>query len=76
MTLQVAPDPVCIAAEGMLWGAGTAHRFLQRTMIFSDDAGRFAIARHALCAVHAKRLVHKCCAFSGLIVPRNGVSTG
>ena len=28
-------------------------------MILSDDAGQFAIDRHALCWVHAERLVHK-----------------
>ena len=28
-------------------------------MIVSDDAGQFAVGRHALCWVHAERLVHK-----------------
>ena len=28
-------------------------------MILSDDAGQFALDRHALCWVHAERLVHK-----------------
>ena len=28
-------------------------------MILSDDAGRFALGHHALCWVHAERLVHK-----------------
>ncbi len=62
--LHVTPDPVCIATEGALWGAVTAHGFLQQTVIVSDDAGQFAIARHALCWVHAERLVHKLDAFS------------
>ncbi|MGH6853031.1 MAG: IS66 family transposase, partial [Methylocella sp.] len=62
--LHVTPDPVCIATEGALWGAVTAHGFLQQTVILSDDAGQFAIARHALCWVHAERLVHKLDAFS------------
>ncbi|MGH8322623.1 MAG: IS66 family transposase, partial [Steroidobacteraceae bacterium] len=62
--LRVTPDPVCIATEGALWGAVTAHGFLQQTVILSDDAGQFAIARHALCWIHAERLVHKLDAFS------------
>ena len=62
--LHVTPDPVCIATEGALWGAVTAHGFLQQTVVISDDAGQFAIARHALCWIHAERLVHKLDAFS------------
>lgn len=62
--LHVTPDPVCIATEGALWGAVIAHGFLQQTVIISDDAGQFAIARHALCWIHAERLVHKLDAFS------------
>ena len=29
------------------------------TVIVSDDAGQFAVGRHALCWIHAERLVHK-----------------
>ena len=29
------------------------------TVIVSDGAGQFNIARHALCWVHAERLIHK-----------------
>jgi Transposase IS66 family len=57
--LQVTPDPVCIATEGALWGAVTARGFLQNAVIVSDDAGQFAVGQHALCWVHAERLVHK-----------------
>jgi hypothetical protein len=64
--LQVAPDPVCIATEGALWGAVTDHGFLRDAVIVSDDAGQFNIARHALCWVHAERLVHKLDAFTDL----------
>jgi hypothetical protein len=32
---------------------------LPDTVILSDDAGQFALARHALCWVHAERLVHQ-----------------
>lgn len=57
------PDPVRIASEGALWGA-LADR-LGETVILSDDAGQFNIGRHALCRVHAERLVHKLDAFCG-----------
>jgi len=57
--LTVAPDPVQIATEGALWGSIQSHDFLRETVIVSDDAGQFAIGRHALCWVHAERLVHK-----------------
>jgi hypothetical protein len=57
--LQVTPDPVGIATEGALWGAVTAHGFLRDAVVLSDDAGQFNVGRHALCWVHAERLVHK-----------------
>lgn len=57
--LKVHPDPVMVATEGALWGAVTAHGFLKDTVIVSDDAGQFNVGEHALCWVHAERLVHK-----------------
>jgi hypothetical protein len=57
--LTVAPDPVRIATEGAVWGSVKAHGLLPNAVILSDDAGQFAIDRHALCWVHAERLVHK-----------------
>jgi hypothetical protein len=57
--LSVAPNPVRVATEGALWGSIQAHRLLPDTVVLSDDAGQFAIGRHALCWVHAERLVHK-----------------
>ena len=33
-------------------------------MVLSDDAGQFNVGRHALCWVHAERLVHKLDAFT------------
>ena len=57
--LKVTPDPVCIATEGALWGSVKAHGFLPDTVIVSDDAGQFDVGLHALCWVHAERLVHK-----------------
>jgi hypothetical protein len=57
--LKVTPDPVRVATEGALWGSVQAHEFLCDAVVLSDDAGQFNIGRHALCWVHAERLVHK-----------------
>jgi hypothetical protein len=57
--LTVTPDPVRIATEGAVWGSVKAHGLLPDTVILSDDAGQFALDHHALCWVHAERLVHK-----------------
>ena len=57
--LPVTPNPVKTATEGALWGSIQAHEFLRETVIVSGDAGQFAIAEHALCWIHAERLVHK-----------------
>jgi len=57
--VAVIQDPVPIATEGAQWGSIHAHGFLLDAVILSDDAGQFAIGRHALCWVHAERLVHK-----------------
>jgi hypothetical protein len=57
--LKVAPDPVLIASEGALWGAIRHQGRLPDTVIVSDDAGQFRVGLHALCWVHAERLVHK-----------------
>src|SRR5689334_8257077 len=57
--LTATPDPVRIATEGAVWGSIKAHGLLPDTVILSDDAGQFALDRHALCWAHAERLVHK-----------------
>jgi hypothetical protein len=57
--LTVIQDPVTIATEGAQWGSLHAHGFLRDAVVLSDDAGQFAVGRHALCWVHAERLVHK-----------------
>jgi hypothetical protein len=57
--LEVTPDPVRVATEGALWGAVAAHGFLNEAVIVSDDAGQFNVGEHALCWIHAERLVHK-----------------
>src|ERR1019366_3223777 len=57
--LKVAPDPVLIASEAALWGAIRHQGLLPDTVIVSDDAGQFRVGAHALCWIHAERLVHK-----------------
>jgi len=57
--LRVAPDPVRVASEGALWGAIVAEDRLANSVVLSDDAGQFHVGVHALCWVHAERLVHK-----------------
>jgi Transposase IS66 family len=57
--LAVIQDPVQIATEGAQWGSIHAHGFLSDGVLLSDDAGQFAVGRHALCWVHAERLVHR-----------------
>jgi hypothetical protein len=57
--LDVTPDPVRVATEAALWGSVQAHQFLCEGVVLSDDAGQFNIGHHALCWVHAERLVHK-----------------
>ena len=64
--LKVLPDPVMIATEGALWGAVLAHGFVDGTVILSDDAGQFNVGEHALCWVHAERLIHKLDTFTAV----------
>jgi hypothetical protein len=56
---QIEPDPVAVATEGALWGAIKAHGLLAQTVVVSDGAGQFRLADHALCWVHAERLIHR-----------------
>ena len=62
--LKTNPDPTQVATEGALIGAILAHGFLAMAVILSDDAGQFNVLYHALCWVHAERLVHKLDAFN------------
>ena len=57
--LTVTPNPVQLATEDALWGSVQSHRFLCDAVVLSDDAGQFNVGRHALCWIHAERLVHK-----------------
>jgi len=62
--MDITPSPVRVATEAALWGSVQAHTFIRDTVMLSDDAGQFNIGRHALCWVHAERLVHKLDAFT------------
>ena len=42
-----------------MWGAIEAEGLLGQAVIVSDDAGQFRVGNHALCWVHAERLVQK-----------------
>jgi hypothetical protein len=57
--LKVHPDPVQIATEGAAWGSIEDQGLMGGTVIVSDGARQFDIAEHALCWVHAERLIHK-----------------
>ena len=43
-----------------------AHGLSREMLIVSDDAGQFDVGHHALCWVHAERLVHKLDTFTDL----------
>jgi outer membrane murein-binding lipoprotein Lpp len=45
--------------EAATWGAIRHHGLMENTVVVSDDAGQFRIARHALCWVHAERHLQK-----------------
>ena len=62
--LAVMPDAVKLATEGALWGSIREQGLLAGTVIVSDDAGQFRVGRHALCWVHAERLVHRLIPFN------------
>ena len=47
-----------------MWGAIADYGFLNKAVILSDDAGQFNIGEHALCWVHAERLIYKLNAFT------------
>jgi hypothetical protein len=48
-----------IATEGALLGSVLDHDLCDDLVIVSDDAGQFNVLQHALCWVHAERLIHK-----------------
>jgi len=50
---------VRIATEGALLGSALEHGMNPDLGVMSDDAGQFAILRHALCWIHAERVFAK-----------------
>jgi hypothetical protein len=48
-----------LVGEAGIWGTIRHHGLLGNTVIVSDDAGQFRVANHALCWVHAERLLQK-----------------
>lgn len=48
-----------ILTEGGLVGSLFHHGFNPNMVILSDDAGQFNILLHALCWIHAERIIHK-----------------
>ncbi|MCE6077499.1 transposase [Agrobacterium vitis] len=46
-------------AEAGVWGAIRHHGLVGNAVIVSDDAGQFRVGTHALCWVHAERMLHK-----------------
>lgn len=53
------PRHIRIATEGALIGSLIEHGFNTDMVIVSDDAGQFNVLIHALCWVHAERLINK-----------------
>ena len=57
--LETLPNPVKVATEGALWAAVMEQGLIKGTVIVSDGAGQFRLPDHALCWIHAERLVYK-----------------
>jgi len=55
---------VRIATEGALLGSVLKHDWNPRLAIVSDDAGQFNVLLHALCWIHAERLLAKLIGFN------------
>ena len=68
---DVHHDPGRIATEGAPWGNLAAQGLPEKMVVVSDGAGQFkpapaqaGVGQHALCWVHAERLIHKLDAFT------------
>ncbi|WP_412475041.1 IS66 family transposase (plasmid) [Rhizobium sp. WW22] len=48
-----------VLAEAGLWGCIRHHGLVGDVVIVSDDAGQFRVGNHALCWIHAERLLQK-----------------
>ena len=55
---------VRIATEGALLGSVLEHGFNRELAIVSDDAGQFNVLLHALCWIHAERVLAKLIGFN------------
>ncbi len=55
---------VRIATEGALLGAVLSHEINPELVIVSDDAGQFNVLLHALCWIHAERILAKLIGFN------------
>jgi len=53
-----------IATEGALIGSVMEHGISENLTIVSDDAGQFNVLAHALCWIHAERLIAKIIPFT------------
>lgn len=53
-----------IATEGALLGSMLEHGFNTELAIISDDAGQFNVLLHALCWIHAERIIRKLIGFN------------
>ena len=53
------PLHIRIVTEGALIGSLIEHGFNTDMVIVSDDAGQFNVLIHALCWIHAERLINK-----------------
>lgn len=55
---------VKIATEGALIGSIVSHGVSKDLVILSDDAGQFDVLLHALCWIHAERIIHRMIPFN------------
>ena len=58
------PRHIRIATEGALLGAALEHGLNPELAIVSDDAGQFNVLCHALCWIHAERVLAKLVGFT------------
>jgi hypothetical protein len=56
--MSQSPEPALLATEAALWGCAVERGVAADLTVLSDDAGQFRVGHHALCWVHAERLVH------------------
>lgn len=64
-TRIVTPRHAQIVTEGALLGAALSNGLNPKLAIVSDDAGQFNVLCHALCWIHAERVLAKLVGFNG-----------